>query len=107
MLEQNEAEIFGLIKDQTRAIATYRNMMDRGYFIVFLADKNRLGFVKEGRWALCKYPTPSDKDRGIAIFNCFEEAFEKAKYLVWIDANINKHCDKVYDIAELNSLIRD
>lgn len=102
----NEVEVFELIKDQTRAIATYRHMMERGYFIVYLADKNRIGYEPSGRWALCKHPTPKDKDTGIVLFDFFEDAFEKAKYLVWIEPDIKK-CDKVYKLSELYSLIRE
>jgi len=96
-----------LIKDQNRAIATLRCMMERGYFIVYLADINQFGItLRTGRWALCKYPTPKDRNEGIALFDLYDDAYTKAQQLIWIDRDLKKNCDKIYQLRELDSLVR-
>ena len=96
-----------LVKDQNRAIATLRKMSEGGFLIVYLADKNQFGVnLRSGRYALCKYAMPKNKQEGIALFDYYDDAYAKAQYLVWVDSDLQKNCDKVYALSELDSLVR-
>jgi len=96
-----------LVKDQNRTIATLRHMMERGYLITYLADRNQFGVnLRSGRYALCKYPTPKDQQEGVVLFDFYDDAYAKAQYLLWVDRDLKTNCGRVYELSELSSLIR-
>ncbi len=96
-----------LVKEQNRTICTLRHMMERGYFIVFLPNKKaRFQTGNTGCWALCKYTTPKDSGVGIVLFDTYDDAYEKAKYLVWVDNDLKKNCDTIYPIDSLKELAK-
>lgn len=96
-----------LVKDQNRTIATLRHMMERGYIILHLHDRNQFGVnLRSGPYALCKYPVPKDKQQGIVLFDYYDDAYAKVQHLLWVDRDLRKNCDKVYELVELDSLIR-
>lgn len=82
-----------LIKEQNRTICTLRFMMERGYFIV------RIHKQMKWQWALCKHPTPKDKDTGFVLFKTYDEAYEMSQRLVWVDSDLRRNCDIVYPLA--------
>lgn len=100
-------EYLRLIKDQNRTIATLRSMMERGYSILYLPDKDKQGYLlPTGQWLLCKYPTPKDTHEGIVIFEFYDDAYRKAQHLIWVDRDLKKNCDRVYPLRKLNQLAR-
>lgn len=100
-------EYLDLVKSQNRAIATLRCMMERGYFIIFLADVTQFNIrLHSGRWVLCKYSVPNDKHEGIVLFDNYDDAYEKAQYLIWVDRDLPKNCDTVHPLGTLSTHIR-
>ncbi len=96
-----------LVKDQNRAIATLRHMMEHGYIITHLPDRSQFGVnLGTGRYALCKYPVPKNKQSGIVLFDHYDEAYKKAQTLIWVNGDLQNNGEKVYPIEELNSLMR-
>lgn len=82
-------------------------MMERGYSILFLADRNQFNMpMSSGQWILNKFSTPKDKFEGIALFDSYDSAYERAQYLVWIDHDMRKHCDILLPLQDLKNLIR-
>lgn len=96
-----------LVKDQNRTICTLRHMMERGYSIIFLADRNQFNMaMSSGSWALVKHKTPKDRNEGIVLFKTYDEAYDKARHLVWIDNDLTKNCDTIEPLQDLKNLIK-
>ncbi len=102
-----EDKYIDLVKHQNRAIATLRHMMEHGYIITHIPDRNQFSVnLGTGRYALCKYPVPRNKQSGLILFDHYDEAYKKAQTLIWVNGDLANNGEKVYTIEELNSITR-